>query len=298
MTAFDTITCLSDLGAADESVGVVHSILRQAAPHAAVIDLCHEIDPGDARTGALMLVRSVEHLAPGVVLASVGRRLDRPAIAVSVGDGQSMLVGPDNGVLAAATAAVGGADMAVRLEVSALCASADNRDADGGGDAAVSSDAAGHAGPESVLHPARDVLAPAAGLLAAGARIDALGTPIDPSLLLPSLVAMPRVEDDGTVTAEVLSVTRWGTVQLNVDRETLAPLGGLLVAEWTGSAAVSQPTAANSQAVQLAPAGAAGTGGLALSDDPFGLLELTVASGSAAHLGFAAGTEVRLRAAT
>ena len=274
MTGFDTVTCLSDLGTADESVGVIHSIVRQAAPHAAVIDLCHEIDPGDARTAALMLVRSVPHLAPGVVLASVGRRLDRPAIAVSVGDGQSMLIGPDNGVLAAATAAVGGADTAIRIE------------------------AAGCASLPSVLHPARDVLAPAAGRLAAGEAIEALGAPIDPSLLLPSLVAVPRVEDDGSVTAEVLSVTRWGTVQLNVDRDTVSSLGDPLVAEWTAGANASQPAGANSQSVRLAPAGSAGAGSLALSDDPFGLLELTVAGGSAAHLGFAAGTEVRLRPAT
>ena len=169
MTGFDTVTLLSDLGTADESVGVIHSIVRQAAPQAAVIDLCHEIDPGDSRTAALMLVRSVPHLAPGVVLASMGRRLDRPAIAVSVGGGQSMLVGPDSGVLAAATAAVGGADMAIRIDVP------------GCGD------------PPSVLHPARDVLAPAAGRLAAGEPIEALGSPIESTLLLPSLVAVPRV---------------------------------------------------------------------------------------------------------
>lgn len=274
MTGFDTVTCLSDLGTADESVGVIHSIVRQAAPHAAVIDLCHDIDPGDTRAAALMLARSVPHLAPGVVLASVGRRLDRSAIAVSVGDGQSMLVGPDNGVLAAATAAVGGADIAVRIET------------------------AGCGDPRSVLHPARDVLAPAAGLLAAGAPIEALGAPIDPSLLLPSLVAVPRVEDDGSVIAEVLSVTRWGTVQLNVDRETLAALGDLLVMEWTAGASASQPAAANSQSVRLVPAGSTDTGSLALCDDPFGLLELTIAGGSVAHLGFAVGAEIRLRAAT
>ena len=274
MTGFDTVTFLSDLGTADESVGVIHSIVRQAAPHAAVIDLCHEIDPGDSRTAALMLVRSVPHLAPGVVLASMGRRLDRHAIAVSVGGGQSMLVGPDSGVLAAATAAVGGADRAVRIEVP------------GCGD------------PQSVLHPARDVLAPAAGRLAAGDPIEALGAPIESTLLLPSLVAVPRVEDDGSVTAEVLSVTRWGTIQLNVDRETLAPLGDRLVAEWTAGATGSQPAEANSQSVHLAPAGSSGLGSLALSDDPFGLLELTVAGGSAAHLGFAAGTEIRLRPST
>ena len=274
MTGFNTVTCVSDLGTADESVGVIHSILRQAAPHAAVIDLCHEIDPGDTRTAALMLVRSVQHLAPGVVLASVGRRLDRPAIAVSVGGGQSMLVGPDNGVLAAATAAVGGADAAVRIS--------DGDDAD----------------QQAVLHPARDVLAPAAGRLAAGEPIEALGSLVDPASLLPSLVAVPRISDDGSVAAEVLAVTRWGTVQLNVDRDTLAPLGQQLVAEWTASASVGVSTAANTQSVQLAEPGTAGTGSLALSDDPYGLLELTVAGGSAHHLGFDVGTEVRLRRAT
>ncbi|WP_419946796.1 SAM-dependent chlorinase/fluorinase [Candidatus Poriferisodalis sp.] len=274
MKGFDTVTCLSDLGAHDESVGLIHSIIRQAAPHAAVIDLCHHVDPSDTRTAALMLVRSVPHLAPGVVLASVGRRLDREAIAVSVGDGQSMLVGPDNGVLAAAAAAVGGADAAVRI-------GADD----------------GAAGVQA-LHPARDVLAPAAGRLAAGERLETLGEPIDPSLLLPSLVAVPRTEADGSVTAEVLSITRWGTVQLNVDREVLAPLGQVLVAEWTSTARAGVAAETNTQTVQIAPPGSPPSGSLALSDDPYGLLELTVAGGSATHLGFAAGTEVRLRGAT
>lgn len=285
MSRFDTVTCISDLGSADEAVGVIHSILRQAAPDAVVIDLSHEIDPGDARTAALVLARSVPYLAPGVVLASVGRRLERSAIAVSVGDGQSVLVGPDNGVLAAATAAVGGADAAVRLDL---------------GDVP---------GPAAVLHPARDVLAPAAGRLAAGEAIDALGQPMDPSALLPALVAVPRVDSDGTVIAEVLSVTRWGTVQLNVDRYLLAELGDPLVAEWTGPAGlglgpgsvrsgVSQGASPTSQVVRLAPVGSAGSGSLALADDPHGLLEFTVAGGSAAHIGLDIGTEVRLRQAT
>lgn len=270
MKGFDTVTCLSDLGAADEAVGLIHSIIRQAAPQAVVIDLCHHIDPSDTRTAALMLLRSVPHLAPGVVLVSVGQRLDREPIVVSVGDGQSMLVGPDNGVLAAATAAVGGADAAVRI---------------------------GTAGGPA-LHPARDLLAPAAGRLAAGEPLDALGEPIDPTLLLPSLVAVPRTEADGSVTAEVLSITRWGTVQLNVDRTVLAPLGEMLVAEWTSTARAGVAAEANSGTVQLVPSGSDPTASLALSDDPYGLLELTVAGGSAVHLGFAAGTEVRLRGAT
>ncbi len=269
MSRFCTITCLSDLGNSDESVGVIHSILRQAAPHAAVIDLSHEIDPGDTRTAALMLARSVPYLAPGIVLASVGRQLDRPAIAVSVGEGQSILVGPDNGVLAAATAAVGGADEAVHIGLD------------------LASEAA------AALHPARDVLAPAAGRLAAGAPFASLGAAVDPSLLLPALVAIPRTADDGTVIAEVLSVTRWGTVQINVDREVLDGFGDLLVAEWAPT-----PQSDTSQAVRLMSPQQAPTSGLALSDDPHGLLEFTVAGGGAGHLGLDVGTEVRLRRAT
>ena len=115
MGTFDTITCLTDLGTADESVGLLHSILHDLAPAASVIDLCHDIDPGDVRAGSLMLARSVPYLSPGLVLASVGSILERPAIAVSVGDGQSILVGPDNGLLGAAVAVVGGADYAVQL---------------------------------------------------------------------------------------------------------------------------------------------------------------------------------------
>ena len=83
MTKFDTITCLTDLGTLDESVGVLHSVLRDLSPSSLVIDLCHYIEPGDVRRGSLLHARSVPYLAPGLVLASVGMVLER---AASVGD--------------------------------------------------------------------------------------------------------------------------------------------------------------------------------------------------------------------
>ena len=114
---YDTITFLSDYGLADEFVGVVKSVIRSIAPDVVVIDLTHEIAPHDVRGGGLTLARSAQYLAPGVVLAVVdpGVGSDRRAIAVEVGDGQSVLVGPDNGLLAAAVAMVGGADRVVEL---------------------------------------------------------------------------------------------------------------------------------------------------------------------------------------
>ena len=41
----ETVSFLSDYGLADEFVGVVHSVIRGIAPHAPVIDICHESRP-------------------------------------------------------------------------------------------------------------------------------------------------------------------------------------------------------------------------------------------------------------
>ena len=114
---FDTISFLSDYGTTDEFVGVVHSVIRQIAPEVRVIDLSHHVPAHDVRSGGLTLARSAQYLAPGVVLAVVDPAVGtaRRAIAVEVGDGASILVGPDNGLLAPAVAMVGGATRAVEL---------------------------------------------------------------------------------------------------------------------------------------------------------------------------------------
>ena len=112
MTATTPSPSSPTTGTTDEFVGVVHSVIRQLAPDVAVIDLTHEIPPYDVRAGGLTLARARSTCRPGVV-ARGGRPRRRhrpPAIAVEVGDGASVLVGPDNGLLAAAVAMVGGAD--------------------------------------------------------------------------------------------------------------------------------------------------------------------------------------------
>ena len=63
----------------------------------------------------------------------------------------------------------------------------------------------------------RDVLAPAAGHLAAGVPFSELGSPVDPATLVPGLVALPEVRDDGSIVGEVWWVDRFGNCQLNID---------------------------------------------------------------------------------
>ena len=59
MSDFRTVTCVSDLGIEDESVGLVHSIINHLAPEVRVIDLSHQIESRDLSGPAMIVARSV-----------------------------------------------------------------------------------------------------------------------------------------------------------------------------------------------------------------------------------------------
>ena len=129
---------------------------------------------------------------------------NRRPIAVEVGGGSSVLVGPDNGLLAPAVGLVGGATRAVELrnERYRLVGTACTFDG-------------------------RDIFGPAAGHLALGVPLTELGPEVDPAGLVPGIVANAAVHPD-RVEAEVLWVDHYGNAQLNVDPEDLAHLGDSL----------------------------------------------------------------------
>ncbi len=264
---YSTISFLSDYGLVDEFVGVVKSVIRSIAPDAVVIDITHEIPPHDVRAGGLALARSAQYLAPGVVLAVVdpGVGTERRSVAVEVGDGQSVLLGPDNGLLAPAVALVGGAGRAVALT---------------NPDYQLPAPGATFAG--------RDVFAPAAAHLCAGVPLDALGDPVDTATLMPGLMPLAR-EEEGALVAEVLWVDRFGNAQLNVDPDEARPFGDrveLRVGDRTRTASV------------VATYRELGPGQVGLVVDSYGLLSIAVDRGSAAaELGLAPGDEVVLGAA-
>lgn len=203
---YDTITFLTDYGRTDEFVGVVHSVIRSIAPAAHVIDLTHDIAPYDVRAAGLLLARSAPWLCPGVVLAVVdpGVGTERRAIAVEVGDGASVLVGPDNGLLAPAVAMCGGATRAVEL-----------------------ADDEYHLESPGPTFAGRDVFAPAAAHLCTGVDLAELGPAVDPITLFPGVLPVTREEDGGLV-AEVLWVDRFGNAQLNVDPDEIDGWGDRL----------------------------------------------------------------------
>lgn len=203
---YDTISFLSDYGLGDEFVGVVKSVIRSIAPEVGVVDITHDIAPHDVRAGGLALARSAQYLVPGVVLAVVdpGVGGTRRAVAVEVGEGTSVLVGPDNGLLAPAVAMVGGASRAVELTAEGY-----------------------HLDSPGPTFAGRDVFAPTAAHLCLGADLEDVGTPIPVHSLVPGVVPVSRTEGD-QIHAEVLWIDRFGNLQLNLDPTELEPLGAAL----------------------------------------------------------------------
>jgi S-adenosylmethionine hydrolase len=256
---YDTISFLSDYGTTDEFVGVVKSVIREIAPHAAVIDLTHGIAPFDVRAGSLALARSISYVASGVIVAVVdpGVGTDRRAIAVEVADGEGVLVGPDNGVLAPAVAMAGGAGRAVSLT-----------------------------NPEYQLEApgatfaGRDIFAPAAAHLCNGVDLLELGEPVDADLLFPGMVPLPQI-DDSTVIAQALWTDGFGNVQLNVGPDDLPPgFGEMVEIRWSAPA---DPTGGTTRAARRVRSFAeVATGAVGLVTDSNGMLAVIMNQRSAA----------------
>lgn len=264
MPGYDTISFLSDYGTVDEFVGVVHSVIRQFAPHAAVIDITHEVPPHDVRSGALTLARSAQYLAPGVVLGVVdpGVGTSRRGVAIEVGDGEAVFVGPDNGLFAPAVAMVGGATRAVELT------SEDHRLA--------------APGP---TFDGRDVFAPAAAHLAAGVALTDLGPEVDPGGLFPGTLPLTRIED-GALVAEVLWTDRFGNLQLNVDPAEIEDFGDRIELRFDGRRRTG---------VRHDTYGEIAAGEVGVVVDSYGLVSLCVDRSSAAEeLSIETGDEVIL----
>src|SRR5256884_860608 len=94
------ITLLTDFGYADSYVGEVKGVLLSQVHGAALVDITHQVSPGDVRAAQYILSRAWHRFPQGSVHLAVvdpGVGTDRRVLAASTAG--HFFVAPDNGLL-------------------------------------------------------------------------------------------------------------------------------------------------------------------------------------------------------
>jgi len=250
------ITLLTDFGLSDSYVAEAKGVLLTRAPGVTLVDVTHQVTPGDVRAGQYLLARAWHRFPAGTVHFAVvdpGVGTARRALAAEApgGEGGHRFVAPDNGLLSFLPS---GARF-VSLPIPA--------------DAAPT------------FH-GRDVFAPAAAALASGARLEDLGSPITDAYHSP----LPTPHHDGVaVVGEVLHVDRFGTLVSNIPGGDVEPGVRIRVRGGAGGTDVGALRRTFGDVERGALVALVGSGGT---------VEIAVRDGSAARLlGVGVGAEVR-----
>ncbi|GGO31282.1 SAM hydrolase/SAM-dependent halogenase family protein [Micromonospora parathelypteridis] len=204
MSVTPWISLTTDYGLTDGFVAACHGVIARIAPAARVIDVTHLVPPMDVRRGAAVLAQTVPYLPAVVHMAVVDPGVGTARRGVALATPGGLLVGPDNGLLPDAAAALGGVTAAVEL-----------------------TDPRWLADRVSGTFHGRDVFAPVAARLALGAPLGEAGPPVDPA----GLVRLPSptlTSDAHGFTAEVSTVDHFGNVQLAAPAHLLDPLPAAL----------------------------------------------------------------------
>lgn len=259
------VTLLTDYGLDDPYVGIVKGVLWRDAPRLrAVVDLTHAVPPGDVATAAFLLERSWSTYPAGSVhLAIVDPGVGTARALLLVEARGHVFVGPDNGLLAPLIASE---PMVVVRRV--------------GSSAPVR-------GP-STTFDGRDRFAPLVARLVEGDPPAAFGEAASGADSHQRLEAKePRRLTDGSITAVVIHVDRFGNLITNLPFIWLAEAGADWRERW--SCAVGK----QSLALVRTYGDAKGSAAVALANS-YDRMEVALARGNAAQaLGLARGAEVR-----
>ena len=249
------VTLLTDFGMQDYYVGAMKGVIASLAPGVPILDLSHEVPPGDVRAGAFLLAHATETFPSGTVHCAVvdpGVGTERRAI-VCAHNGQ-LFVAPDNGLVSWAVGPEAQAWVIERLRPPE--------------------------GAPATFH-GRDLFAPVAARLAAGMAPEGVGRPVTDVVRLewPEPVRRGPSEFQG----EVVFVDRFGNLVSNVP------------AEWVGTGQGWRVEIGGQTAPLARTFGDVAPGQLVSYPGSAGLIEVAVRDGSAAaRLGLGRGAGLRV----
>jgi hypothetical protein len=182
------LTLLTDFGTQDYYVAAVKGTVLRLAPGTTLVDVSHQVPPGDVETAAFLLAAAAPAFPAGTVHLAVvdpGVGSDRRILAVRTP--QAWFVAPDNGLL---TPVLAGAVSVRSVERSDLFLP----------------------GPGQTFH-GRDRFAPVAAWLLRGEPEEALGPEVGDAKRLP---APPPQRRPGRITGRVVHVDRYGNLVTDI----------------------------------------------------------------------------------
>lgn len=191
------VTLTTDFGTRDWFVGTMKGVVLGINPRATVMDLTHEISPGDIRAGAFALMSGGRYFPKGTVhVAVVDPGVGGPRRAIAAQTADYIFVGPDNGVLSWALARE--SVKAVRqLEETKYFSHSISRTFHG-----------------------RDIFAPVAAHLSRSLPIQRLGHAVEDWIRLP----WPQpTRSPGMIRGEIIYIDRFGNAITNIASETAFP---------------------------------------------------------------------------
>ena len=182
---------MTDFGTRDHYVAAMKGIILQINPKATVVDVTHDIARQDVFHGAFVLRQTLPYFPPEtifVVVVDPTVGTSRPILATRYNN--RTVIAPDNGLLTLL-----------------------HRDADLQEVRVVENRRFFAQSLSSTFH-GRDIFAPVAAHLSRGVALDHLGPVADHIEMLD--LARPRVNDNGTLDGEIISVDHFGNLITNI----------------------------------------------------------------------------------
>ena len=187
------VTLTTDFGTADGYVGALKGVILEAFSSAQLVDLSHDLAPGDVVAASELLARATPFFpARTVHLAVVDPGVGTARRGLALLSGGQLYVGPDNGMFSRVLELDGADPVCFALENQGLWRES----------------------VSPVFH-GRDVFAPVAAYLARGGDLREVGPELEPSGLV-RLASPAPVESADGLCGEVVHVDRFGNLITNL----------------------------------------------------------------------------------
>jgi S-adenosylmethionine hydrolase len=205
-------TFTTDFGLSDPYVGEVRGVIDAISPETRVIDITHDVEPGNLLQASFILTGSYQYFADNalhLVVVDPGVGTGRDILIVQTS--RYTFIGPDNGVLYAA-AYDDGVDVVFSLDPDRLYGELRSRFYGNGLVSRIL-----EKGASSTFH-GRDLFAPLTAYLALGFPVSNVGRPRSEMVEL----KLPEpVVDEESVAGRVIYIDRYGNIITNIHRHLL-----------------------------------------------------------------------------